>query len=126
MAKDYIARFDFKADAPAVAETEVRSAVAVLLLDGVFLLRPELRHHWDLSVYLHVSEAVTLSRAVVRDAEHHGGEEQVGRRYEQRYMPGQALYRDDASPLDEADVVIDNSDPLRPHVIRWPDLDEGR
>lgn len=115
------ARFDFMADAPAVAETEVLSPVAVLLLDGVFLLRPELRHHWDLSVYLHVPESVTLSRAVVRDAEHLGGEEQVRRRYEQRYMPGQALYRDAASPLDEADVVIDNSDPLRPHVIRWPD-----
>jgi uridine kinase len=114
--------FDFRLDAPAAAQAEVRSPAAVLLLDGVFLLRPELRHHWDLSVYLHVPESVTLARAVVRDAEHRGGAEQVRRRYEQRYLPGQALYRDAASPLDEADVVIDNSDPLRPTVVRWLDL----
>lgn len=117
------AHFNVKADAPAAAESEVPSPAAVLLLEGVFLLRPELRHHWDLSIYLHVPESVTLARAVVRDAEHIGGAEQVRRRYDLRYLPGQVLYRDAASPLDEADVVIDNSDPLRPKVMRW--LDRG-
>ncbi len=115
------ARFDFRVDAPSAAETEVGSAGAALLLDGVFLLRPELRHRWDLSVYLHVAESVTLARAVVRDADLLGGTEEVRRRYERRYLPGQALYREAAPPLDQADIVIDNSDPLRPHVIRWPD-----
>ncbi len=65
---------------------------------------------------------MTLARAVVRDAEHLGARKRVRRRYERRYLPGQALYRDAASPLDDADVVIDNSDPLRPHVIRWLDI----
>ena len=55
----------------------------------MFLLRPELAHRWDLSVYLHVPESVTLTRASVRDAEHLGGAEQVRRRYERRYLPGQ-------------------------------------
>lgn len=115
-------RYDVIADAPSAAETEVGSPTAALLLDGVFLLRPELRDHWDLSIYLHVPESVTLARAVVRDAGLLGGAEQVRRRYRRRYLPGQALYRAAASPLERADVVIDNSDPFRPHVVRWPDL----
>ena len=112
------AHYDFRADAPDVVETEV-ARDAVLLLDGVFLLRPELRHHWDLSVYLHVPEAVTLERARVRDAEALGGADHVQRRYERRYLPGQALYREAASPMDAADVVIGNSDPVHPQVLRW-------
>jgi uridine kinase len=115
------ARFDFKTDAPAAAVTQVRSPTAVLVLDGVFLLRPELRNRWDLSVYVHVPESVTLARATVRDAEHLGGAENTRDRYERRYLPGQALYREAASPLDQADVVIDNSDPLRPLILGWPE-----
>lgn len=118
--------FDFLADAPAVAEAEVVSPAAVLLLDGVFMLRPELRRHWDLSIYLYITEAVTLARAVVRDAAHLGGPAHARRRYERRYLPAQALYREAASPLDEADVVIDNSDPLRPVAIRWRGIPADR
>ncbi len=114
--------FDVKADAPLAVHSDVGSAAAALLLDGVFLLRPELRHHWELNIYLHVPESVTLARAVLRDAELLGGAEEVRRRYERRYLPGQAMYREAASPLDNADIVIDNSDFLRPHVVRWPDL----
>ena len=111
--------FDFRLDAPAELEAQVPSPDTALLLDGVFLLRPELRPYWDLSVYLHVSESVSLRRAIARDAGHLGGEQQTRRRYEQRYLPGQALYRAAAAPADEADVVVDNSDPLRPQVLRW-------
>ncbi len=71
------AGFDFRADASVAADCEVGSPTAALLLDGVFLLRPELLHRWDLSVYLHVPESVTLARAVVRDAELLGGAEPV-------------------------------------------------
>ena len=40
---------------------------AILLFDGVFLPRPELQARWDLRVYLHVPESVTLARAANRD-----------------------------------------------------------
>ena len=52
----------------------------------------------------------TFARAAVRDADLLGGAVAVRRRYERRYLPGQALYREAASPLDRADIVIDNSD----------------
>lgn len=93
---------------------------AALLLDGVFLLRPEMRERWDLSVYLHVPESVTLARAVQRDLPLFGSRVEVQRRYEQRYLPGQAIYREDAAPMERADIVVDNSDPSEPTVLRWP------
>jgi uridine kinase len=92
---------------------------AVLLVDGVFLLRPALRHRWDLAVYLHVLPEETVRRARVRDAAEMGGVEEVERRYAARYLPGQALYRAEARPLAVADVIVDNTDPAAPEVVRW-------
>lgn len=113
-------RFDHEADQEVAAEREVATH-AVLLLDGVFLLRPQLRSLWDLSVYLHVPESVTLARAVRRDASLFGSEAKVRHRYERRYLPGQLLYREQADPLTAADVVVDNSNPSDPVIVRWHD-----
>lgn len=110
--------FDHRRDAVVDTWQEV-APDAALLVDRVFLLRPELRQWWDLGVYLHVPESVTLARAVARDLDQFGSKSAVRRKYERRYLPGQALYRDAAAPLDAADVVVDNSDPERPVVLRW-------
>jgi uridine kinase len=93
---------------------------AILLFDGVFLLRPALRDHWDVAVYLHVEPEETLRRALVRDVQLFGSAATVKERYLARYLPGQELYRADARPLDRADIVLDLGDPLRPVVVRWP------
>lgn len=110
--------FDYQAEQEVEAERVVATN-AVLLLDGVFLLRPELRGLWDLSIYLHVPESVTLARALQRDLTRFGGEENVRHRYERRYLPGQSLYREQAAPLTNADIVLDNSNPLAPVILRW-------
>lgn len=114
------AGFDHVADTAVEMWQEVATD-AVLIVEGVFLLRPELRQWWDLSIYLHVDEAVTLDRAVVRDLSQFGSEEEVRRRYSRRYLPGQAIYREVAAPLDAADVLVDNTDPAQPRVLRWPE-----
>jgi uridine kinase len=114
------ASFDHVADRAVDVWQEI-AAEAVLIVEGVFLLRPELRDQWDLSVYLHVDESIAVSRAVVRDLPLLGSEEEVRRRYALRYLPGQALYREVAAPLDAADVLVDNSDPAWPQVVRWPE-----
>ena len=92
---------------------------AVLVADGVFLLRPELRPFWHLSVYLRVPEEVTPARALVRDLALHDSAADVEHRYRARYLPGQALYRAEAHPERAADVLVDNRDPAAPRVLRW-------
>jgi uridine kinase len=55
----------------------------------------------------------------MRDVESMGSRPEVAARYERRYLPGQALYRQDAAPADHADIVVDNSDLAAPRVLRW-------
>lgn len=108
--------FDFRADT--VLETPVLSAAenAVLLFDGVFLLRPELRDAWELAIFVCVDPAESVRRARGRDLELFGSAEEVERRYRTRYLPGQQLYLDEADPLSRADFVVANDDPAAPKL----------
>ncbi len=60
-----------------------------------------------------------VKRGLDRHLNLFASEEAVRRRYEKRYLLGQVLYREAASPLANADIVIDNSEPARPRVLRW-------
>lgn len=111
-----LAVFDFRLDEPVHAPTERARPDAVLILDGVFLLRPELREHFEYSVFLHADFRVTLARAEHRDLPVFGSVEEIRRRYHQRYIPGQQLYLTKVQPERLASVVIDNNDPIQPFV----------
>jgi len=108
--------FDHHSDEPVHADREAAPADAVLLFDGVFLLRPELREHWDFSIFVRANFDVTLRRALVRDRELFGNEAAVRERHRERYVPGQRLYLDEVEPQRLACVVIENDDPAQPRV----------
>ncbi len=111
--------FDYRVDAEVHEDPTWVPERCILLFDGVFLLRPEIAHWWDLAIYLHVPEEVILERAKVRDAPLFGSPEAVEARYRSRYLPGQALYRDEAKPQHAAHIVVDNSDPENPVALKW-------
>jgi uridine kinase len=110
--------FDVRCETEVPAEPALVEDCAVLVFDGVFLLRPELCALWHMSIYLHVAEDVTLARARQRDLDLFGSEADIELGYRERYLPGQALYRDEADPAAAADVVIDNTEPAAPVVLR--------
>jgi uridine kinase len=112
------AAYDYRADMRTVGEPVVVSDEAVVVVDGVFLQRPSFRDDWDVIVYVHVSEQETLVRARVRDVELFGGIDETERRYRERYLPAQELYRNEADPIASAHVLIDNEDPERPVLLR--------
>jgi uridine kinase len=114
-----VACFDFGADKPSHPDPVLAKEDAVLLLDGVFLLRPELREAWDFSVFVTASFEVTLQRARQRDASQFGSGAAVERRYRTRYIPGQELYFAEAQPELIADVVVINDHPSAP-LLRSP------
>lgn len=89
---------------------------AVLVVDGVFVLRPELAARWDVSVALTIGDDEVLHRALLRDVPRLGTAELVEHRYRTRYLPAQLLYRTEARP---ADIVLDTTDPRAPLVPRW-------
>jgi uridine kinase len=108
--------FDFRTDQRVDAPIERAQPNAILLFDGVFLLRPGLREHFDFSIFLRADFSVTIARAEHRDLSLFGTVEEIRRRYHERYVPGQRLYLSQVQPECLASVVINNNDPLRPIV----------
>jgi uridine kinase len=113
------ARYDYRADAERSVEPIRVPDRAVLVFDGVFLLRARLRSLLTLAVYVRVSPEETLRRARIRDLDLFGSRAETDRRYLGRYLPAQALYRADAAPESVADIVIDNERPAAPAIARW-------
>jgi uridine kinase len=109
--------FDSVSDRPALAPLEEAAPTAVLLFDGIFLLRPELRGCWDETLFVRADFAVTVARARTRDAALLGGVDEVERRYRERYVPGQRLYLETVQPERLASVVVCNDDPTRPVLV---------
>ncbi|GAA4605504.1 uridine kinase [Actinoplanes octamycinicus] len=85
---------------------------AVLLFDGVFLMRPELLDRWDLRVFVSTTLEKTIDRAVIRESGTLRAD--VERRWRERYLPSQQLYFATARPADHADIIVHNDDPQRP------------
>jgi uridine kinase len=85
----------------------------IVLVDGVFLLRPDLVELWDLRIFVSVEPEDALRRALERDTPRFGSREEAERRYRRRYQPGQRLYFAEARPLEAADVVV-RTDPAGP------------
>jgi uridine kinase len=114
--------FDFRSDGTVSRPIEMASPDAVLVVDGVFLFRPELVASWDVRIFVSAEPEVTLRRALQRDAELFGSRSEVERRYRGRYIPAQRLYGAECRPAETADVVVLNDDPgfpvLREAAIR--------
>jgi uridine kinase len=109
-------------DVPASSRVVTVPDDGILIVDGAFLLRPELSPGLDLVIWLHVPFEVMVNRAVVRDTAWVGDADQVWRRYTQHWIPLHELYERLSKGPEHADLVIDNSHPEHPKVLRasWP------
>jgi uridine kinase len=87
---------------------------AVVVVDGIFLLRPELSDLWDIRVFVDVPPEESVRRGVLRDQGWMGSEEEARRRYLERYLPGEQVYLTAVRPQQYADAVVDNRDPAHP------------
>jgi uridine kinase len=84
--------------------------VEVVLLEGIFLLKPSFRALYDLSVWVDCTFETALGRALQRRQEGHSVTDTI-RAYETIYFPAQQIHllRDD--PRSAATIVLQN-DPL--------------
>jgi uridine kinase len=77
---------------------------SVLVFDGIFLHRDELRDYWDFSVFLRVGFDVSFRRMSARD----GSPADPKAPENRRYLEGQGLYLRTCDPEHRATLVIDN------------------
>ena len=111
------ASFDFLTNEPIQSEAALVERDAVLLFDGIFLLRPELAGCWDFTIFVQVSFETVLARVIQRDRATLGDEQSIISRYQKRYIPAQRRYLETCKPAERADVVIINDDPQSPQII---------
>ncbi|MBD7994317.1 hypothetical protein H9639_03275 [Arthrobacter sp. Sa2CUA1] len=90
------------------------SVPSVILIDGIFLHRPELVQIWDASVFLQVSFTTSFQRMAERD----GSDPLPEAAANQRYLQGQLLYLAKCAPFFRATAAVDNNDDAAPSILR--------
>jgi uridine kinase len=100
--------FDLKRDVPFEPVWSSGPKDAILVVDGIFLNRPELRGLWNYSIWLEVDPEVAAERMLERDGEGANAE---------RYSGGQALYLAECTPKELATAIVDNNDYDHPKRI---------
>lgn len=86
----------------------------VLIVDGIFLLRPELEDVWDATVFVDVPFEVSVPRGNARLPGK--GVDDPAHESNRRYVQGQRLYFAQADPRERATWVFDNTDLARPRM----------
>ena len=86
---------------------------SILLIDGIFLHRPELLAYWDASVFLRTDFTVSVARCAARD----GSSPDPAAPSNRRYVEGQRLYLRSCQPEAKATIVIDYNDLSAPSIV---------
>jgi uridine kinase len=106
------------ADEPFPEDWIVAEPDTILLADGVFLLTPALRAHWDFTIWLDVDWETLLRRAAHRADNRSRSSVRVREEFKTGWMPRHLLYEQGTRPHELVDVVIDNGDIEHPYFVR--------
>jgi uridine kinase len=110
------ASFDLNADQPIEQAARTAAEHDILIVDGTFLQRPELKAHWDATVFVRTSEEKSEARGIDRDSGRLGNKEAMQELYAVRYRPAYALYERMCNPEGNSDAIIDNDDLEQPRL----------
>jgi len=108
--------FDYVSDSPVSQEFEQAESGSVLVFDGIFLHRPELRGYWDYSIFLEVDFEISIPRGAARGAGFGSPDPEAIEN--QRYIEGQKQYLRESTPQRYATIVINNNDLWAPRVVK--------
>ena len=106
---------DVAADEPVRPTPVAVGPDTVLLVDGIFLQRPELADVWDAAVWVEVPFTVSVPRGNARFGDGHDPDPEA--ESNRRYVEGQRLYLAAADPRARATWVLDNTDLERPVLV---------
>jgi uridine kinase len=109
-----IAAFDYRTDQPVASPEAQAGPGAILIFDGIFLHRPELRSYWDFSILLEVGFDISIPRGAARD----GTSPDLQAPENRRYVEGQQLYFSTCEPSRHATVAINNEVLESPYIVR--------
>jgi uridine kinase len=105
--------WDHVTDAPVPRRWQRVDAAAILIFDGLFLHRPELRDAWAASIFCRVDAVTSCARMAARDGAPADPDDPANR----RYVEGQRLYLAACDPESHATYVVDNTDLAAPYLV---------
>lgn len=108
------AAFDHRADSPVHVPEQRAEPGGILVFDGIFLHRSELRSYWDFSIFLEVGFEVSVPRGNRR----FGGSPDPGAETNRRYVEGQKIYLSSCNPRSYATLTINNENLESPCIVR--------
>ena len=94
-------RYDWETDT--LAEWHTISASDAVLVEGVYTMRRELTHLYDLKIWVECPRAIRLARGIARDGE------QARTIWEQDWMPKEDYYVKTHLPHDRADLFVNGT-----------------
>lgn len=107
--------WDVDADVPVASPPVGLPSDCVLLVDGIFLHRPELRNFWDASIWVDVPFEVSVPRGNRRFGPRLDDDPEAPSNH--RYVGGQRLYFDECRPWTHATWILDNTEIDHPRVV---------
>jgi uridine kinase len=91
---------------------------AIVIIDGIFLLRSDLRQYWDYTIWVDIDWDSMLDRAAKRDVAWMGSAEIVLDRYRAFWIPTHELYEAEINPQRHANAIVDNRHPEAPSLLK--------
>jgi uridine kinase len=76
---------------------------AIVVVEGVYTLRPELRALYDLHIWVECPRHIRLARGIARDGE------RARARWEEDWMPSEDRYVAECEPAASADMIFDGA-----------------
>lgn len=77
----------------------------VVILEGIFIQRKEIKNYLDYIIYINVSQETRLKRVLERDG-YIGDSNDIKGKYERRYFPAEEKYTEEYDPIEGANIVL--------------------
>lgn len=112
----YLDSFDLAGLRAHVLGIEAPPEVAIVV-DGVFLQRPELAGLWHATVWVEADLDVAARRGAERNHVWFDSLDETHERYRVRYLPAQRRYIEEQRPRERATFVFRNTDLTEPELV---------
>jgi uridine kinase len=105
--------FDHRLNSSVSSLKEQVISGSILVFDGIFLHRPDLRSYWDFSIFLEVGFDISIPRGAQRGE----GSPDPRSPENRRYVEGQKIYLRECDPKKYATITINNENLVSPYIV---------
>lgn len=98
-------------------ELQLAAKDLIVIIDGTFLLKKELRTLFDFKVFVDTDFAIARNRGALREELAFGGYEEAEAMFLNRYHTASQLYIEEHAPQLCADIIMNNNDTSNPYVV---------